>query len=287
MLKIRYFLIISLFLLSYTTHSFADEITSPQISQIQPKQQTESTIKKENQPTHTKKDSPYPSTSEKVEDTINQQKVCDCIKNKGTNQGTEFCVFYDYRFKISDLLLVVFTAFLVLFTAVLAGVAIWQGSQLKKQVIALKDSERAHIYVFVRRHPEMEQVGNIEEGLSQARITVMNFGRTPAVIIKINYELGLFANTGIDNNLSEMITKPSQIPPKIIVVTNDKEWGHTVSCDISAQDADNIGISSQFIYACFGRIDYRDVFGTIYKMTFCWEDNGIFFIPDEKRCKHI
>ncbi len=158
----------------------------------------------------------------------------------------------------------------------------------KESADALKNAERAHLYVFVRRYPDIEPgrpITNIQEGYNIAKITAMNFGKTPAIIIKFNHILGVFTDKEIDNKLSEMKTNPSIFPSEIIVVTQEKEWGHIAECNISAHDEIDIGISAE--YACFGRLDYRDVFGAIHEMTFCWKDNGVFFVPDPERCKQV
>lgn len=197
---------------------------------------------------------------------------------------------YSYWF---NFFLVVFTGGLVIVGAVQCYIIFktlkttqTAADSARDNVKALKDIERAQIHIFVNRFPDSgpgEYIVNILAGHNQAKITIMNFGRTPAIITKLNCKLGVFSDTEkIINMITEMQNQQSIIPPEIIIVTQDKPWPYLVKCNISSNDENNIGLSAQFIYACFGRVEYRDVFGTIYNIPFRWEDNGIFFVAASK-----
>ncbi|MGP8051128.1 MAG: hypothetical protein ACLPYB_11025 [Desulfobaccales bacterium] len=144
MLKARLsiFLIIFLLALIYIANAYANPL--PHAPQIQSKQQAESRIKNENQPAYQKNDPPNPIIPKGPETANNQQTKSDSNTQKATDQGTEFCILYGYRFRISDLLLVAFTFALVLCTATLAVVSIWQGQFAKK---TLTSTRRAFVFL--------------------------------------------------------------------------------------------------------------------------------------------
>jgi hypothetical protein len=182
----------------------------------------------------------------------------------------------------NDRHLVWFTGLLVLFTAVLAAVGFWQGRQLKRSVDSLCNAERAYIFAKVKRHPDSKPgqiIESIKEGYNQARIIATNHGKTPAIITKANWYVGVFEDIEIDNKITELeYLSDSAIPPSIIINSGDTKKG-IPDCIVSISEINKIDITAN--YVCFGRIDYKDIFDKIHTTIFCWKDNGVFFAPDE------
>lgn len=141
--------------------------------------------------------------------------------------------------------------------------------------------ERAYIFAKVKRHPDVkpgQTIEAIKEGYNQARVIATNHGKTPAIITKINWYVGVFEDVEIDNKITELEYIPdSMVPPSIIINSGDTKKG-LPDCNISIQERDNIGNKAN--YACFGRIDYKDIFDKPHTTIFCWKDDGVFCSPD-------
>jgi hypothetical protein len=190
----------------------------------------------------------------------------------------------------SDHLLVRYAWYLAIITGVLAIVAVYQGIQMRRSVKSQIHAERAYIFVTVKPHPESKQgqpIEGIKEGVNQAKITVTNHGKTPAILTKVNYSLVIINNEQIDKELTKMQNSSyaSKVVPETMVIASNRFQPITVDCEISTKDK-LVSYSNILFYTCFGRIAYKDVFNKTHITIFCWKHNGTFFEPDPNLKRH-
>lgn len=154
----------------------------------------------------------------------------------------------------------------------------------KKSADALPAIERAYLFTRVKRHPPpkpRQLIENIKEGFNQARFIVINQGKTPAIITKIDWHVGVMNDMEIDDKISQLESNSvSKVPYGIITISSGGTGKYLADCHITNPDIQKINASTAY-YVCLGRIEYKDVFRRIRKTVFCWKDNGVFFVPDE------
>ena len=168
--------------------------------------------------------------------------------------------------------LAVFTKWLVIVTAILAAIAIWQGLQLKSTVWAMRDDYVSthrpkirikHVYIT------SEVWGNKP---IEIKLVIVNIGITPALILKMNLE-------------TTILPEGNRLPPRETYSERDKtisldklDSGMTVALpnitrrDLSMEDHPRLLNRSWRLY-CYGFVEYTDTEGRIRKTAFCriWE----------------
>jgi hypothetical protein len=167
--------------------------------------------------------------------------------------------------KIAD-----FTLALVIVTAVLAGMALWQGYQLKRSVDSLRNAERAHIFVKVRLQDDKIKIIPGETPTQNlCEFIVMNEGKTPAILMNVKGFAGIFTQDDLPEIAS--ITSDSKIPPgTVIIATIPNEKTFTAPFYITDEEEIYLYSASHRLF-CMGCIQYRDIFGISHETGFCWE----------------
>ncbi len=160
-----------------------------------------------------------------------------------------------------------FTVLLVIFTAVLAGVAIWQGYHLKKSVNSLRNAERAYIFVKVRLRDDT--IKTIPEKATEnfCEYVVMHKGKTPAILMSVNVFAGVYKKDipGITSNPARTI------PPGTIIIGDiPDDMSFSAPFWITKEELELIDEFSARL-VCMGLIQYEDIFGIPHETGFCWE----------------
>jgi len=151
----------------------------------------------------------------------------------------------------------------------------------KASVDAFQAIERAKLFVKVERNPPPkpgQPIEGIKEGYNQVRVTIINEGKSVAILTKINWHIGIMDDREIDNKISEFDSSISEFPYGVITIRRDSTKNIPVNCMITNSDLQKINDFTH--YVCFGKIRYKDVFRKVRTIFFCWKDNGIYFSPD-------
>jgi len=156
--------------------------TLEQTPQIQFKQQTESRVKNGNQPEYDNNNPPNQSTIKNKQIAAYQQNIYDNNTKLTNNKGTEFYIFHGYRFRISDLLLILFTFALAVCSALLVVVGFCQYQ------FSIK-TRRAFVYVDDISFPE-SQIFPPPGTPYRLIITLKNSGFTPTkfMVCNVNHD---------------------------------------------------------------------------------------------------
>lgn len=263
MLKIRFPLFLYLILLSSfwllpcITYGATNSQVFIQTPEIPTKQQSKGSLKKENQPKQdekTKHNIPFINPTNPTNDSA---KEANSHAKNATNEGTEFCVFLGYKFRINDFFLLLFTFALAVFTFFLTIASIWQGYQLKRSVDSFRNTERANLVVMVQHPEDMSHIKSLCDFI------VVNAGRTPAILTNIN---GSYEKIDSGNTI-----------PKISPQGDHKIVPETIIIGIGAENSKPFRAKNEQAFRddnrliCIGRIQYKDIFGNSHATGFCWE----------------
>lgn len=165
--------------------------------------------------------------------------------------------------------LMIFTGCLVIYNIFLGFYTMRAANAAKRAAESLPTVERAHIFVDSIEWPNKNGPSSLDEfNKSTMVITVVNAGRTPAILQNCNSELII---KGKDYPSKDDLnhTKSLEIP-KGIIIKSDRTKIFTVRAGFSptiiSEDA-----FSQSILLCYGYIRYEDIFGKSHKRGFCYE----------------
>lgn len=184
---------------------------------------------------------------------------------------------------------------LVFFTAVLGGVSIWQGIQLRNTVEemgrgtaitktlasaankganAIISSERAYLFLY-EPNAKIFPVGS--ERMYQESIplktkpimewSVINMGRTPAVLMEIRIKLYMGKAIPPIRDFKDSFLWKGQF-----ILKSEKTYTVApVSYDrvLTVQEVKELQQENDLYFFFFGNISYQDVFGIIYERGFC------------------
>jgi len=139
----------------------------------------------------------------------------------------------------------------------------------KKSADSLPITERAYLFVDSIEWPNKKGPSSLGEfNKSTTIITIVNAGRTPAILQNFDSEL-IIKKNDYPSKDNPNFTKSLEFPKGIITKSDGKEtfthqtaFSHTV---ISEDDF------SHSILLCYGYIRYEDIFRNIHATGFCYE----------------
>lgn len=265
---------ISLFIL-FCVSPLAAQSSLPQQNIIKPAPKQERTITSGSQ-SHTR---------QHQEGTNNQQQAADKPiiivqenKTKIKENTTQTSHNYDAQYmeiqrQLSEATQTIayFTIGLVFATIFLAGIAIWQGTQLKRSVNSLIVAEKAHVFAIVEPDREFDMwkidIGDKEFSEFSALLYLHNLGKTPAIIKEIAYAGGKFQNPPTIEELSD-----PHYPLVSFVGSNQKVHEDQFQFFINKSDLNTIRTTKPTItFYCYGYIKYKTIFSEDRCHGFCFE----------------
>lgn len=194
----------------------------------------------------------------------------------------------------NDWKLVWFTALLVFVTAVLAGVAVWQGYQMRRSVESQCHADRAHVFVKVRLNPSNEHASEIIRfGTDQPteiipiEVIAANHGKTPAILMSVIRIVDVFDDNKLDKVFYQVTSEfTSTIVPGAELIDSVAERALNVHFFMDDNKRQLITNQANRI-VCFGCIQYKDIFGASHDTVFCWEYQDLIenFYPNIKDTK--
>lgn len=262
MLNIRFplFLIIVILTLIFISHvhTFAsNELqTSPQTPKVPTEQQTKSSLKAKEKANQIQKNTANAPIITPTNQSNEIAKKSDNDGQKSTNGGTEFCVFFGYKFRVTDLALVAFTFLLFICTGILAWIAY-------RQYRTTVSSQRAFVFVDNIVYPNPVDINFIND-FWRINVIWKNSGLTPTKNLMGNINWRSFKNKIFnDFDFPDAVDhKPlyACIGPKAII--------HSDYVDIPITYFD--GQNRVYIW---GWVDYNDVFDkkSRHRTEFCYE----------------
>jgi hypothetical protein len=161
----------------------------------------------------------------------------------------------------NDQHLVWFTGLLVLFTAVLAGVAMWQGWFAKKTLTA---TQRAFVFIEDISTETPPFASPTRKPKCKIIVTLKNSGLTPTkhMICNINY-------ASLDK--TELITTFPDGQEMIYGIIGPKASFRDLSVDVPIYDLMPPALSEERVYI-WGWVDYNDIFSKHrHRTEFCYE----------------
>ncbi len=204
----------------------------------------------ENPPQADKKPNPSEKSSPLVLSNISAEKKSDNHAADGRDEGTEFWPpLYGYRLKVSDTLLVAFTAFLFIATLFLYRAT-------KELVIGAEDASQKELRAYMcledivyKRPSRSDHPGIVLE--------IKNFGSTPARHVHFSF-------WHADDAPVLKPTLPHTVRPKYI--------GTMAPGQSYIQDRPPVsdGRFSESVWL-IGRIYYEDIFENWWSFTFCYQ----------------
>lgn len=140
----------------------------------------------------------------------------------------------------------------------------------EKTAKSIEDSERP--YIFIKVSGTFQE---IDKGFKQCdyTVTILNHGKTPAILTEINYGL----SWGCAN--SNILQHQKRIPRGGLVIACGVN--HSFTSNETLRQTEDLGL-----YCC-GRIDYEDIFKDPHYTKFSWVvhrrgGEGDFFASDDK-----
>lgn len=234
-----------------------------QISEIQTKQQSEINLKGEGQPNKQKNIANESPSTLPLTPTNGLQKNSQNEGNYRAKEGTEFCILFGYRLKITDFLMILFTIALAFFSGLLAFVTYWQYQLSKK-------TRRA--FVFLKRM-DFEPImlrrglqGNQEGQMWLFSPCWQNSGDTPTKNLTISINNAVFdyeIHKEFDFHYDNIKDIPTVIGPKAEIIFG----AFAKPFYTSIEPLQGSQISNLYIW---GEAKYNDVFSKkIHCTRFC------------------
>lgn len=134
---------------------------------------------------------------------------------------------------------------------------------------ALMSSERAYLFIDSIEWPNKNGSSSLGEfNQSSTIVTVVNAGRTPAILQNFNSKI-IIKKNGYPSKDNPNYTMPLEIPKGVIIKSDGTETftHHTVFSPAIISEDD----FSQSTLLCYGYIRYEDIFGKIHEAGFCYE----------------
>jgi hypothetical protein len=254
-------LVIALALLAVSaSDSWGQSQHPPQTQRIKLEQQSDSGRKIENQGARDAQNTGQPPIVLPEASAPEKKDHGGDNSSESAEGGTEYYVFYGYRFKITDILIVIFTGLLVV-------TGCWQGIELNRTVSSIIRQERP--FLRPTEITSFIQAGDDFEANKTALMSyrLENYGRTPAILtefraeVVIRFELPNPMKTqGLPIFHQEVVTpdKPS------------REFYGTSVVDIGDRDKTTLFKKTAFLYF-IGFVRYRDVYDRKRITAFCWQ----------------
>jgi hypothetical protein len=160
----------------------------------------------------------------------------------------------------------------------------------------MEAQDRAYLFVKVQLNPSVESIEHTyeiitfgsdrPEELIQVEIIVTNYGKTPAILMNVDKISGVYEDRVIDA-LAQFDT--NVVKEKIVSGTEIISSGETKPInDIFFMNEQKREWLKQkntpYRIVCFGRIQYKDVFGKPHDTIFCWQwgDLKLGFYTDKR-----
>ena len=245
--------ILLLLIVVWSTNAHSQQ--PPQAPEIQARQDTKGSLKAQEKPKApvTNREPLPANVPEPV--SVPQANQYEQQGKKPGDEGTEFWPpLFGYRLKVTDTLLVLFTALLF--------VATWRLWLATDNLVKGSDDTAKR---ELRAYVGTEHIGVLDNPV-RGGIVVKNFGRTIATEVEVRIA-GAFANTQPIANFSlggrkcKAIHMPSEVT----------QWNEPVAIQGNDRALLNSGTGSVYVW---GRIDYKDVFGEPHWTTFRFMTEG-------------
>jgi hypothetical protein len=240
--------------------------TSPQTPKIPTEQQAKSPLKTAEKTNQIHKITTNPPIITPANQSNELVKKSNNDGQKITNGGTEFCIFFGYKFRITDVALVAFTFLLFICTGILALIAYWQYTTMilsQRAFVFLKS-----IDVYPIRKPR------IVEWRLMPRWE--NSGQTPTKYLSISVNC-----SGFDHELPEDFDFPYTVQKDMPMYIGPQSAITGKPFYIRVSDINNIRTGHTHFYI-WGMAKYNDIFDKAsHRCTkFCLEIHADIY-PEE------
>ena len=140
----------------------------------------------------------------------------------------------------------------------------------RKNAEALPEVERSYLFIYTVEWFREEDRILTENGTDQSTITVwvLNAGKTPAVLRRLNLDAAIRDSYPTREEIHPIID--NTIPDGKIMRSTNKADAFTAKVRISTEQWGRIE-KSQTKLLCYGRIEYKDIFGKDHATGFCYE----------------
>jgi len=162
----------------------------------------------------------------------------------------------------------------------------------KASAEALPTIERAYVFITVVEWFREEDRVITEDGTEQSTVTIWlwNPGKTPAILTRL-YAIAFPTGTYPDRkDIGEV--SDNKIPPGGFIIKDERKWKHIeAKIRISNKQWDEIERSGRLKLLCYGRVEYKDIFGDDHETGFCWEwsphkSHRCFYISNNKELNY-
>jgi hypothetical protein len=155
----------------------------------------------------------------------------------------------------------------------------------KRSAESLPTIERAYIFVDIPKNETAGISTGNTSGKISAGIYIFNYGKTPAILNKINGDF-LIAER-FPTKFPDVINK---IPLDENVLGVNKSMDKAIKGNFQQFDIDNIFAKTAKTTKlfCYGIIHYQDIWKFNHETRFCWEWNPTryYFIPSDNKLNH-
>jgi hypothetical protein len=183
------------------------------------------------------------------------------------------------------------TAALAVITVIVAGIALWQGIQMRHSIVSQQKAERAYVFIkVVIKNSDTQQENVIKIGNNQVEVIATNYGKTAAIVTSIQRFCNKFSDKSVVdelmNNVKRIASRYSiPIPPGTVIIgSGESKPIHKETFPIDDEELHGINYLEEMFLVCLGIITYKTIFGKQHKTEFCWGyEPNLFFSPDEYR----
>ena len=231
----------------------------PKAPRIEAKEQTEDSPQANKKPeANPQTIAPAPSLPSHQEPKINAEKRSEDTSNT-SNEASEYWTIGGHSLKITDSLLVVFTA--LLFTATL-----FLYCATRSLVTGAEETARRQLRAYISLVKAIQVENTVNPGLAAYATTIRNSGQTPA------YEITSWWGIGVQKHplTGRLGPPPNPTPGSDVILGNGAEQGNKeeVRTQFSPREMQDVRSGVAAIYV-WGRIEYRDCFNHRHFTNFC------------------
>jgi hypothetical protein len=137
----------------------------------------------------------------------------------------------------------------------------------EKAVKSTQNSERPYIFVELGEHSTME----LSNGLRAwcCKYVIKNHGKTPAILTKLRGEV--WYKNGQPPAPIKNPTTVGLPPGGYVVGVGNQKIFPAMAQPFKRDDAERMEFEFRPGVFCYGRVDYKDIFGADHHTAFCWE----------------
>lgn len=137
----------------------------------------------------------------------------------------------------------------------------------EKSVKSSQDSERPYLFVEISEYSTMELTNGL--GVWCCKYTVINQGKTPAILTKLKCDV--WYKNGQPPTAIKKATTDSLPEGGYVIGSGKQRTFPAIAQPLEWNDIRRMEEDHRPGVFCYGRIEYKDIFGADHYTTFCWQ----------------